>query len=180
MVNYLKSNSSTACMRVHVVDGRFNFGCRIEINQDFLFRGTNYKSFKDCIKGGKYWTWDDPRYGLSTWVATNIGGAVSYAGCGTGTMPGTITAIYDDGLIFRDSKGKYGYLDNRPLLLAIAHAKYKLGSPDDEGFLIVGEVSLDDIVIVKTEKDLYKVLPLDSNFDAAEIQRIKSGVGIFS
>lgn len=146
-------------MRIHIVDGGPNSGSIIKINQEFLFRGTDYVSFQEHIKDGNYWGSDDAMYGLSTFVATNVDGASSYCGCNPSSL----------------------YVGNRPLLLAIAHKKYPLRSPDAaEGFLIIGKISLDDIVIVKTDKDLLNVLPPFNDLGAVTIQEIKRRAGIIS
>ena len=144
-----KKMALTDYMRTHVVDGGPNLGSIIEINQEFLFRGTDYTSFQEHVEDGNYWGSNDKNFGLSTLVAMNIDGASRYCG------------------------------RNKPVLLAIAHEKYPLRSPEAaEGFIIPGKISLDDIVIVKTDKDLLNVLPPLNNLGAITIQEIKRRAGI--
>lgn len=168
-------------MRTYVVDRGPNLGCVIKINQKFLFRGTSHTAFQQHVESGEYYGSNDARYGLSTFVATNIDGAAGNCGCGLDSLPGRVAAIYDNDVVFMNNKGAYHYLGNRPLLLAIAHEKYPLTSPDgEEGLTIPGKISLDDIVIIKTERDLLNVLPLPNNLGAITIQLIKRRAGIFS
>lgn len=56
---------------------RLNF---IEVEQDYLFRGTSFNEFKArCDKNnGLYCGSDDKYWGMSTFVALNINGVVSY------------------------------------------------------------------------------------------------------
>lgn len=158
-----------------------NIGRLIKINQEFLFRGTNYKSFQKNVENGYHWGSYNERYEFFTFVASNIDGAVSYCGTKLDLLKGKVAAIYDDDVVFRNIDGTYTYIGNRPILLAIAHEKYPLEFPvAEEGLVIPGKISLDDIVIIKTEKDLLSVLPPHDNLGAITIQKIKRKAGIFS
>ena len=166
-------------MRTHIVDKGPNAGWVIEINQEFLFRGTDYMSFQKHVDNGKYWGSNLGRVGVSTFVAMSIYDASIYCGCGLDTLPGRVAAIYDDDVVFINEGGIYSSLGNRPILLAIAHERYPLSSPEaSEGLIIPGRISLDDIVIVKTERDLRRVLPPHHDLDAITIQKIKKKAGI--
>ncbi|MBI2207870.1 hypothetical protein HYU50_00065 [Candidatus Woesearchaeota archaeon] len=167
-------------MRIHAVDNGPNFGSVITINQDFLFRGTDYVSFKKHVVDRSYWGSEDKVYGLSTFVASNIDGVINYCRGMPYGLSSRVAAIYDDDIVFRNIDGTYTYLGNRPILLAIAHEKYPLLSPADEGLVILGKISLDDIVIIKTERDLLNVLPLPNNLGTITLQEIKRRAGIFS
>lgn len=167
-------------MRIHVVDNGPNLGYILKITQNFLFRGTNYKSFQKNVENGYYWGSYDKWYGFSTFVTLNIDGASDYCGGVPYDLRDKVTAIYNNNVVVRNTNGTHTYLGNRPLLLAIVHEKYPLVSPADEGLVIPGKINLDDIVIIKTENDLLNVLPSLNNLDAIKIQEIKRKACILS
>jgi len=167
-------------MRTYVVGPGLNAGYVVKINQKFLFRGTEYSTFQKRIENGEYCGSDDAPFGPSTFVAANINGAVAYCGCKLNNLFESVAAICDDDIIIKNENGIYEYIGDRPILLAIEHEKYHLQSPDSaEGTIITEKISLDDIVIIKTEKDLLNVLPSNHNLEDAAIQKIKRTVGIF-
>ena len=66
-------------MRELIIDCGPNSGRVVKLDQDYLFRGTSHKKFMERIAGRDYYCGsEDDEYGLSTFVATNIDGAVSY------------------------------------------------------------------------------------------------------
>ncbi|MBI5393654.1 hypothetical protein HZA96_07345 [Candidatus Woesearchaeota archaeon] len=67
-------------MRTHIIDNGPNLGSIITINQDFLFRGTNYLTFRKQISDKTYCGSEDEMYGMSTFVALNIEGVIHYGG----------------------------------------------------------------------------------------------------
>jgi len=175
---YLKKYALASCMRIHVVDNGPNRGYVVRIDQKYLFRGTNYVSFNEHVIDRYYCGSEDEFYGMSTFVGSNIDGVVQYCWHPDIRLSGRVVEICDDNVLFENSDGTRVYLGNRPILLAIAHQKYTLKSPLGEGLVIPEKISLDDIVIVKTDKDLLKVLPRNSNLDAKAMEKVKRRAGI--
>ena len=140
-------------MREVTVTGGPNMGSVIKFEQEYLYRGTNFNEFEEQIKknNGFYCGCNDEYYGMGTFVALNIDGTVMYCS------------------------------QNKPLLLAVRHEQYKIDTPhSEEGWVIKGLISLEDILLVTTEEILLKACPDFFSLSEKSQKYVKLKTGIMN